>query len=982
MKRSVLLLVLFVLVLPVYLVSAKVEPPNAAQAIPDTTPDFAEPHEFLISLPPPQKPIEFDGGWRNSSPDQLLQAAAEQQAQPVLAELRQLQSRGDVLGFSLDPEQFAVRVWTTGEFPRLDTGTGAIATAEAGLPACSEGLAEAVVEMSRTSSMARELAARTSRAKSDAPSIDVRITAPYIGEYSYVSGYAKPDSSITMRIYRNGSLYQEWYNSSDSDGFYQMYPYWVDCPNNGYVWYIRPGDIVEIEDDDGVTRTTVVPLAASLDPIALTAEGLTAPNRTIDYIVVYPDENDEWWSIGRRTQSDAGGRFNSDLEHDSDQMSRRSFAIFYVLDGNGNTTTTFVNAFSINIGTNADYVSGTVNRGATGTAKLFRGGQQIDTSSFVADPTGDFFTYFDNETPIPGDVITVQDGKQTISTTIAPANFKFDVAQDRLIGTTASGRMVEYNIYGRYSSSGMMQNSCDYRSEYDVVFTGSNGAVNVALEENWRPGDYGYTYIYDLEGNTQNGPRLIAPTLVAGPGAWEIGGYWSKPYVNVNVRVYDSGNNLKLEENGYPSYDGQFRVWINPSTAAGDRIVVSDGVDWLSMIVQNLNGRLDSSRDRLALSGPDMPFLATFTDYDGFNYNAFDCYERSISGGSHQIALDGRVDAGDYATVYALGADGNYSKLDLSAFRVVATPDDPYVFVRTETPNGEVRLIHRRNGVQLDDLTAVAGSPGYIWFYLSNPVKAGDQLKIDGLGSEAGSSADLKLPHLTYSTDINNDRVEGSFSPSGAFIPVKAWMWRQTNYSTWGVSGWSSSNENGIFSIWFWPTYMGGYWREPCKLVGLDDRCVTISMEYLLGDGHLIQTDATPPPPAPPDAFETDDTAAAAKAYAGGTQTHTFHTQNDVDWIKVNIPAWAVGRPVHLVVHNMGWGVGVDMGLYLANGATPVNADVTDSGEEIRLSWQPDAAGTYLLRAAPQDEYAAGDCDSFYDFRIDFAWLSLPAVMR
>lgn len=981
MKRSVLVLVLFVLVLPVYLVSAKVEPPNAAQAIPDTTPDFAEPHEFLISLPPPQKPIEFDGGWRNSSPDQILQAAAEQQAQPVLAELRQLQSRGDVLGFSLDPQQFAVRVWTTGEFPRLDTGTGAIAKAEAGLPACSEGLAEAVVEMSRTASMARELTARASRAKSDAPSIDVRIRAPYIGEYSYVSGYAKPDSSITMRIYRNGSLYQEWVNTSYSDGFYQMYPYWVNCPNNGYVWYIQPGDIVEIEDDDGVTRTTVVPLAASLDPIALTAEGLTGPNRAIDYTVVYPDENGEWWSKSGDTQSDAGGRFNSDLEHDFDQLSRRSSATFYVVDGNGNTTYTSVGAFSIYTETNASYVSGIVNRGAAGTAKLFRGGQQIDTSSFVADPTGDFFTYFDNETPIPGDVITVQDGKQTISTTIAPANFKFDVAQDRLIGTTAPGRMVEYSIYSRYSSSGVVQNSCEYRNEYDVVFAGSNGAVNVSLEKNWRPGDYGYTYIYDLEGNMQYGPRLIAPTLVAGPGLWGIGGYWSAPYVVVNVRVYDSDNNLKREATGYPRYDGEFRAWTDQSTA-GDRIEVSDGVDRLSMIVQDLTGRLDSSRDRLALTGPDMPFLATFTDYDGFVYDAFDCYERSISGGSHQIALDGRVDAGDYATVYALGADGNYSELDLSAFRVFVTPDRPYVFVSTETPNGEVRLIHRRDGVQLDDQTQVAESPGSIYFYLSDPVKAGDQLEIDGLGSEAGSSADLKLPYLTYSTDTNNHRVEGSFSPSGAFIPVKAWMWRDTNYSTWRVSGLSSSNENGNFSIWIRPIYMGGYWREPCKLVGLDDRCVTISMEYLLGDGHLIQTERSLPPPAPPDAFETDDTAAAAKAYAGGTQTHTFHTQNDVDWIKVNVPAWAVGRPVHLVVHNMGWGVGVDMTLYRSNGTTLVNAEVTDSGEEIRLSWQPDAAGTYLLRAAPQDEYAAGDCDSFYDFRVDFARLSLPTVMR
>ncbi len=52
-----------------------------------------------------------------------------------------------------------------------------------------------------------------------------------------------------------------------------------------------------------------------------------------------------------------------------------------------------------------------------------------------------------------------------------------------------------------------------------------------------------------------------------------------------------------------------------------------------------------------------------------------------------------------------------------------------------------------------------------------------------------------------------------------------------------------------------------------------------------------------------------------------------------------------------------------------------------DLGDEIGLTWTPDAAGTYLLRVEPMSEEAAGHCDSYYDLRINLAQLLLPAVL-
>ena len=108
----------------------------------------------------------------------------------------------------------------------------------------------------------------------------------------------------------------------------------------------------------------------------------------------------------------------------------------------------------------------------------------------------------------------------------------------------------------------------------------------------------------------------------------------------------------------------------------------------------------------------------------------------------------------------------------------------------------------------------------------------------------------------------------------------------------------------------------------------------------------------------------------------------TFHTTTDVDWVKVTVPVWAIGRPIYLRALNMGWGVQVNLDLYQADGITPVPYDSLYYREfETFILWESQAAGTYLLRVAPEHEDATEHCVAYYDLRIDFAQIGLPLIL-
>ena len=973
--------VLFVLLLPICLAGAQEENQIFPQPIP---PSGVPIREYLIGLPAPRT-YDAPGAWRDQSPNQILRAVAEQQAQPLLAELRRLQSRGELLDFSLDPALFAVRVTTDGELPPLQAANGYIRAAGEGQPSCAAGIPQAVVEMARGAAAAREIAARDARAASETPTINVRVAAPYIGEYSYIYGTVAPNVDVEMRIYRNGSLYLEWFNDSGSDGFYNMYPYWDDCPRSGYVWYVQPGDVIEITAGGESARMTVAPLVVSFDAVANMVEGQTAPNRAIMVEVSFPEDaggDCDWnWEVGGEPTSNAEGRFSQDLSQIGYDLNRRSYAYVYVYDENRNTTYTYVDAFGLRIELGYNGLWGIVNRNTSGVATLSRGGNQIAQEPFVSGPTGEMSAYFGNADILPGDVIAVNDGRQTIATTMAPVAFSLDASQDTLTGTTSPGRIVEAYFYVRDSQYDAVRTTCEWDYDCGRAVAAANGAVTVLSDINVQPGDYAYVDLYDAEGNTQYVGYQSAPTLVTGPGLNHVGGYWPAVYTNVDVRLFDSSNNLKSEVNDSTSYDGEISAWLGAPAAVGDRVEVSDGNMTRSTIVTGVTGRLNSIEDAISLAGPDWPYVATFQDMGGFFYEASYCFANTISGGNAQIDLGDWVNAGDSSPVFVYGPDGNYTMLDLAAFKVYLTQGTDQVTVRSETPQAQVRLIHQRNGATLYEVTEPVEPPGYAYLNSAATFEAGDYVEIDVFNEAGEPGTEMTLTPLWAGVEPANNTIYGLAAPNSRVmarvVRHAAYGWR----SSWGFI--TTADDTGAYDwdIWSGATWGGG-WRMPCLNVRVDDRCVTPAVEYLTPDDHTVERLPETPPAAPPDAFENDDTAANAKTHAGGTRTHTLHTPSDVDWVKVTLSEWNVGRPLSFQAIHMGWDVAVNMTLFRADGVTAVpDQGSWDLGDEIGLTWTPDAAGTYLLRVEPMSEEAAGHCDSYYDLRIDLAQLLLPAVL-
>jgi hypothetical protein len=842
-------------------------------------------------------------------------------------------------------------------------------------------LPEAVVEMARGALAAEAAASHSTRNASNAPFIEANVSAPYVGEYSRVSGVVAPNVEVVMRIYRNGSLYTEWYNQSNGSGYFTMYPYWNDCPQEGYVWYLQPGDVVSISAGGETAQTTVVPLVASLDPIIGQLEGRTAPNREV-VVEVSTAQEDNCLSQGMAVgfNSDPNGQFLSDVSL-TQNLDRRAEARVYAKDSAGNITSTYLTAFHLSTDSSYNGVWGTVNRGASGMAKLNRGGLQIAQGPFVADPTGYFWVYFSGEVIQPGDVITVQDGKQTISTTIPPTDFTLDAAQNRLTGVTSAGRTVRASVYTRDDSYTAVQTTCTWKSDCILANAAANGSINLPVAFDVRPGDYGYVDIYDAEGNAHFAFPVSAPTLVAGPGLDVVQGYWANSYTAIDVSLFDSANNLKADASEFTNYDGEFYAWLGVPMAAGDRVEVSDGAQTRSMTIEAIAGRLNSIADVLSVTGPNWPVVASYENFYGFYYESFECYEETIAGGNLALNLGAKITPGDSASVYVYGPDGNYTLLDLFAFKVFVTQDSNEVFVRTETPAAQVRLLHKRGNTTLFTETLPVQPPGYVWMYSTSTFLAGDYLEFDVLNEAGAPGTDMTLGPLTANANPANNSVYGLSAPyTDSLVQIArsaAYGWQ----AGWGYI--ISLGSDPHYEIYFPNDFWGGGWRQPCLNTLVGDRCVGEYVEYITSSGHSVQLAVEPPPAAPPDAFEADNTAATAKPHSGAIQTHTFHATTDVDWVKVTIPGWAVTSPVRLVALNMGWDVAVEMDLYRSNGTTLVeDQEFYDTGDQAFIVWEPDLAGTYLLRVAPLSDEATGHCDSFYDLRIDMTQIGLPVILR
>jgi Bacterial pre-peptidase C-terminal domain len=121
------------------------------------------------------------------------------------------------------------------------------------------------------------------------------------------------------------------------------------------------------------------------------------------------------------------------------------------------------------------------------------------------------------------------------------------------------------------------------------------------------------------------------------------------------------------------------------------------------------------------------------------------------------------------------------------------------------------------------------------------------------------------------------------------------------------------------------------------------------------------------------DAFEPDNTAAAAKAFViGSTQLHSFCSGADQDWMGVSLTA---GTAITFETLNLASGNDTVLYLYAANGSTQLAVDddggaATNGALSSRLTYTAPTNGTYLLKAV---RYGGGSPAGRYDVRITAA---------
>jgi subtilisin family serine protease len=114
------------------------------------------------------------------------------------------------------------------------------------------------------------------------------------------------------------------------------------------------------------------------------------------------------------------------------------------------------------------------------------------------------------------------------------------------------------------------------------------------------------------------------------------------------------------------------------------------------------------------------------------------------------------------------------------------------------------------------------------------------------------------------------------------------------------------------------------------------------------GLGYTLTVEWAGEPPVPPDQWEPDNSAAAAREVRSGQAgQHTFHAPGDVDWVKFTVPA---GARVTAATSQLAGEADTIIGLVAPDGNTVLASDDDGAGGGAsRLQYTCQAAGTYFI---------------------------------
>lgn len=935
------------------------QPPAAAQG---------DGLEVFLSLPVEPPSPDVPAGLTPQKALEYARRLTQQQAEPLLAELRALRARGVVTAFEVSTGLHGIVVHLAeggrglDELARLP-GLSAVMPRQDAV-SCGRSAVDAMQRQLLAASQARAVrdAGVGAAPQATNPSIDVYHYPD--NSYGEISGYAAGNTTVTLRIYRaDGSPRVTQTGTSYGDGWYDFYPSYHSCPSSGYDWVPHTGDTVEVSAAGNTASTVVAPISVWADPVADVVAGVTAPGRSVLVEAHYPAGSPcQWASSSVTVGTDAGGSFSASFVGTAD-LDRSSWAYAYARDPNGNSTYLFAYAYSLHTNFyDGQNFSGYLKPGVSFTADLKRGGSTISTVAGTTESYGYFYGDF-GQPMQPGDVVEVTGGGVAVSMTVAGlSNLGLDPAANSVSGTTAPGRRVEADFYTAYYWPSY--NGCSWNYDCASATADGSGHFGLAAGFDWKRGDVVYLYIYDEQGNYQYTGELYAPLIIADSHGWAVDGTWPEPGVHLYGTLRDSGGTVK--GTGETWAYGDFSLYLGAQMLPGDQVEVTDGITPRSTTVSDVTARVNSDADTIYGHTPGGRLTVYFYNQDldnGWQYEY--CHELSVGPGDYSLNVSGdaNLNASSWANVYFTGGDGHKTHASGHAFWVFSQKDAQHVSGYTVEPSTAVSVTLRDGDGNVKGIGGGASEGQYGFFFVTVPatILSGDRLDV----TAGGWSAQVPIPDLTANLDPPGNRVYGRAVPDEIvylmLLHRDKWSHSEYFYHT-------RADASGDYSY-----ALAGYWPYNCSPVQAGDRCAQAMASYYNGQGHEVDVHGAPPPDAAPDAYESDDTYGQASIYSG-PQSHTFDEDPDDDWVKLTVPAEDVadGIVYRFSTYNLGWHMATRVRLYRPDGTTLIwdyTAD-EDWGRGLTQDWMPATPGDYYLDVSSPGYQYTGYCDAVYDLRI------------
>ncbi len=794
---------------------------------------------------------------------------------------------------------------------------------------------------------------------------------------SYIEGSVGVKTSVSLHIFRNGTVIGKDSQISGDDGSYIFWP-----SSNSYncapgaQWTLELGDVVRVSANGFTAQTVVVDLTGYAYAEGQRVEGTAPVGRSVVAQIFWYESQNLCQSLSTRSATvpvNADGTYTAPV---STKFNRSVSGFVEALDENGNGTYQPFQKYWL-VGNRWGGYSIILQPNTAFSIQQRRNGVLLATQTGVTNNSGYYYYYFDGA---PGDELTLTAGTITMKQVIIiEPTINIDAANNTISGTTTPG--VAMHLGGIESSLEPIhcpenENTCL------TQVADANGNYSFHLTQPVNDLAFGISFMTE-EGEGWNMYASDAPTtlkLLVLADSGTIQGRWYEGTTPLTVRLLDgNGVEQKTVTVQRPESTSSFYAATGMKIPFGWQVEVSDGVNTQTMTVGLDTVNADNLTDQItgvALSG----HLKAV--------NAKICLESDVTS-QGPYSLSG-VDIPPTATIYVTqtGADGFQTQRSVSLYLNYPLSFSYYpgkwiVSGHFDAPYGTVIAYLLRGETTLTYLAAnnsSSSAPGDFEIPLSPAdyeFQAGDSIL---LLKPDGSSFTVPLAYATVNLDTAGKRVFGK-TPANSLI--QAGVGRDSPGGVMQFMPYTVVDTDGNYAVQIqaddiWQMYN-------CNAVDVSQRCVYPSLIYDSPEDYRYSFYGQQPTPEAPDLYEPDDTMDVATNYAG-PQMHTLHALDDFDLVRFDVSQSDVDNHTifHVFTYDLGWNMGTYLELRDGDGNFLIgtyNVNASNQGSRAELRGYFTQAGVYTLRIHGYIPYVLDDstviwesyggwCDSIYSLAI------------